>query len=92
MTNNSPERNPHPKQDDNESTVDKIVKKTSEMLSGSDEGWESDGKNDAREVGEEHQHTPDESAADVPTEDTVIRDSKTGKKTVIKNDNKKWTL
>ncbi|ALS77905.1 hypothetical protein ACQKDD_08420 [Planococcus kocurii] len=86
MTNNSQH-----KKDDHDSTFDKIVEKTSEMLSGSDEGWESDGQNGSREVGEEHQPTPDESTGDVPTEDKVVRDSKTGEKTMIKNDNKKWT-
>ncbi|TWT07088.1 hypothetical protein FQV26_04555 [Planococcus sp. CPCC 101016] len=76
--------------DGEESTFDKVVKKTSEMLSGSDEGWESAGKNDTREV-TDTQNAPDEGAGDVPTEDKVIRDPQTGEETFVKNDNKKWS-
>lgn len=69
------------------STFDKVVEKTSEMLSGSDEGWESSGKNEVRETaGDDFQNAPAEDAGDVPTEDKVIRNPKTG---VVKNDNKK---
>lgn len=42
-------RNPESDKNANESTFGKVVKKTSEMLSGSDEGWESAGKNDTRD-------------------------------------------
>ena len=74
------------------STLDKVVKKTSEMLSGSDEGWESSGKNDVRDTaGDDIQNAPDESSEDVPTEDKIIRDPKTGEETFVKNDNKKWS-
>ena len=85
-------RNDEHNRDAEESTLDKVVKKTSEMLSGSDEGWESAGKNDTRETaGDDFQNAPDEGAEDVPTEDKVIRDPKTGEETFVKNDNKKWS-
>lgn len=74
------------------STFDKVMKKTSEMLSGSDEGWESAGKNDTREtVGDDFQNAPDESSEDVPTENKVVHNSKTGEEAFVKNDNKKWS-
>ena len=93
MTNNDAhDKNLHHNQDNEESTLDKVVKKTSEMLSGSDEGWESSGKTDVRETaGDDFQNAPDESSEDVPTEDRVIRDPKTGEETIVKNDNKKWS-
>ncbi len=95
MTKNNPQgRNTDHQKDDNKSTADKILEKTSEMLSGGDEAWESSGKNEVDESNDtkdDFQNTPDESAGDVPTEDKVIRDSKTGEKTVIKNDNKNWS-
>ena len=80
--------NHHP--DNEESTIDKVVKKTSEMMDGSDEGWESSRKNDTREVNNS-QNAPDEGAGDVPTEDKVIHDPETGEETFVKNDNKKWS-
>lgn len=90
--NDAHEKNPKHSGDAEESTLDKVVKKTSEMLSGSDEGWESSGKNDVRETaGDDFQNTPDEDAGDVPTEDKIIRDPKTGEETFVKNDNKKWS-
>lgn len=94
MTNNDAhDKNLHHNKDTEESTLDKVVKKTSEMLSGSDEGWESSGKNVVRETpGDDFQNAPDESSEDVPTEDRVIRDPKTGEETIVKNDNKKWSL
>ncbi|ANU10153.1 hypothetical protein A1A1_12577 [Planococcus antarcticus DSM 14505] len=56
MTKNDAQgRNPENNGDAEKSTFDKVVKKTSEMLSGSDEGWESAGKNSTRDpkTGEE---------------------------------------
>ncbi|ANU27593.1 hypothetical protein [Planococcus versutus] len=95
MTKNNPQgRNMDHQKDDNKSTADKILEKTSEMLSGGDEAWESSGKNEAHDNTDtktDFQNTPDEGAGDVPTEDKVIRDVKTGEKTVIKNDNKNWS-
>lgn len=85
-------RNPEHGGDHDESALDKVVKKTSEMLSGSDEGWESDGKSEVRETkGDDFQNAPDEGAGDVPTEDKIIRDPETGEETFVKNDNKKWS-
>ena len=40
----------------------------------------------------EYENAPDEGKEDVPTEDKVIRDPKTGEETFIKNDNKNWKL
>ncbi|MCH4827391.1 MAG: hypothetical protein N2C11_06335 [Planococcus sp. (in: firmicutes)] len=78
MTNNSQGKNTNHQKDANDSTVDKIIEKTSEMLSGGDEGWESSGKNKTHD-------TPNESPDYVPTEDKVIRDPETGEKKVMKD-------
>ena len=64
-----------------ESEIDKFVKKTKQVVSGDKD---SNAKTD-----EHFQNTPDEGSEDVPTEDKIIEDHRTGEKTFVKNDNKR---
>lgn len=92
MSKHNPQgRNVDHERDAKDSTFDKIVEKTGEMLSGGDEAWESSGKNEIHDAPDDFQNTPDEDAGDVPTENKEMRDPKTGKTTTITNDNKKWS-
>lgn len=81
--NDEQKRNPEHDSDAKESTFDKVVKKTSEMLSGSDEGWESKGKNDVRETThDKFQNTSKEGTGNVSASEKTNR-------TPNKNANKK---
>ena len=69
---------------DNESAIEKITEKTKEAF-----GTGDDRENEGHIVDKPFQDTPDEGAEDVPTEDKVIKDHKTGEETFIKNENKR---
>lgn len=53
---------------------------------------EKEERNEEHVIENEFENAPDEGKDDVPTEDKVIRDPKTGEETFVKNDNKKWKL
>lgn len=53
---------------------------------------EKEERNEEPVIENEFENAPDEGKDDVPTEDKVIRDPKTGEETFVKNDNKKWKL
>lgn len=53
---------------------------------------EKEERNEEEVIENEFENAPDEGKDDVPTEDKVIRDPKTGEETFVKNDNKKWKL
>lgn len=53
---------------------------------------EKEERNEEEVIESEFENAPDEGKDDVPTEDKVIRDPKTGEETFVKNDNKKWKL
>lgn len=78
MTNNSQCKNTERQKEENDSTVDKMVEQISEVLGGSDEGWESPTEAKAHE-------TADEGTDYVPTEDKVVRDPETGEKKLMKD-------
>lgn len=43
-------------------------------------------------IDNEHDNKPDDTKGDVPTQDKVIHDAKTGKENFVKNENKNWKL
>ncbi|EGA90054.1 hypothetical protein GPDM_07225 [Planococcus donghaensis MPA1U2] len=78
MTKDSQGKNTDHQKDENDSTVEKIIEKTSEMLGGGDEGWESPAKAEPHKA-------PNESPDYVPSEDKVVRDPNTGEKKIMKD-------
>lgn len=74
------------KGNDEESFIDKVK----DAFDGDDKKQQK--SKDGHVIEREFENTPDEGKEDVPTEDKLIRDPKTGEETFIKNDNKKWKM
>lgn len=75
MKSNDVKKDTH--EQDSQSTMDRITAKTKEVF-----GIRTD---DAKELGKPFQDTPDEGAGDVPQQDKVVKDHRTGEKTFVKN-------
>lgn len=64
-----------------ESGIDKIAKKAKQMVRGDKDPDALTDRN--------FQNAPDEGSEDVPTEDKIIEDHRTGEKTFVKNETKR---